>query len=64
MAARRYEISLRMLQNISRVSAANEWNIILIALFLLKEEGLQFLHQGEMSDNWYSILRLILSFRW
>ena len=63
MAARRYEISLRVLQNISRVSAANEWNI-LIALFLLQEEGLQFLHQGEMSDNWYSILRLILSFRW
>ena len=64
MAARRYEISLRMLQNILRVSAANEWNIILIALFLLQEEGLQFLHQGEMSDNWYSILRLILSLRW
>ena len=61
MAARRYEISLRVLQNISRVSAANEWNI-LIALFLLQEEGLQFLHQGEMSENWYSILRLILSF--
>ena len=63
MAARRYEISLRVLQNISRVSAANEWNI-LIALFLLQEEGLQFLHQGEMSYNWYSILGLILSFRW
>ena len=63
MAARRYEISLRVLQNISRVSAANEWNI-LIALFLLQEEGLQFLHQGEMSENWYSILRLILSFHW
>ena len=63
MAARRYEISLRVLQNISRVSAANEWNI-LIALFLLQEEGLQFQHQGEMSDNWYSILSLILSFRW
>ena len=27
MAARRYEISLRVLKNISRVSAANEWNI-------------------------------------
>ena len=27
MAARRYEISLRVLTNISRVSAANEWNI-------------------------------------
>ena len=27
MAARRYEISLRMLKNISRVSAANKWNI-------------------------------------
>ena len=27
MAARRYEISLRVLKNISRVSAANGWNI-------------------------------------
>ena len=27
MAARRYEIYLRVLKNISRVSAANEWNI-------------------------------------
>ena len=27
MAARRYEISLRVLKNISRVSVANEWNI-------------------------------------
>ena len=27
MAARRYEISLRVLNNISRVSAANKWNI-------------------------------------
>ena len=27
MTARRYEISLRVLKNISRVSAANEWNI-------------------------------------
>ena len=27
MAERRYEISLRVLKNISRVSAANEWNI-------------------------------------
>ena len=27
MAARRYEISLRVLKNISRVSAANELNI-------------------------------------
>ena len=27
MAARRYEISLLVLKNISRVSAANEWNI-------------------------------------
>ena len=27
MAARRYEIFLRVLENISRVSAANEWNI-------------------------------------
>ena len=27
MAARRYEISLWVLKNISRVSAANEWNI-------------------------------------
>ena len=27
MAARRYEISLQVLKNISRVSAANEWNI-------------------------------------
>ena len=31
------------------------------ALFLFQEEGIQFLHQGEMSDNYYSILRLILS---
>ena len=28
MTARRYEISLRVLKNISRVSAANEWNIV------------------------------------
>ena len=28
MAAWRYEISLRVLKNISRVSAANEWNIL------------------------------------
>ena len=28
MAARRYEISLRVLKNISRVSAANERNIL------------------------------------
>ena len=27
MAAQRYKISLRVLKNISRVSAANEWNI-------------------------------------
>ena len=27
MAARRYEISLRVLKNISQVSAANKWNI-------------------------------------
>ena len=27
MAARKYEISLRVLKNISRVSTANEWNI-------------------------------------
>ena len=27
MALRRYEISLRVLKNISQVSAANEWNI-------------------------------------
>ena len=27
MATRRYEISLRVLKNISQVSAANEWNI-------------------------------------
>ena len=27
MAARRYEISLRVLKNYSRVTAANEWNI-------------------------------------
>ena len=27
MAARRYEISLQVLRNISQVSAANEWNI-------------------------------------
>ena len=28
MAARRYKISLRVLKNISQVSAANEWNIL------------------------------------
>ena len=33
MAARTYEISLRVLKNISRVSSANEWNI-----FSLREE--------------------------
>ena len=30
-------------------------------LFLLQEEGFQFLHQEEMSDNYYSILGIILS---
>ena len=30
------------------------------ALFLLQEEGFQFLHQEEMSDNYYSILGIIL----
>ena len=27
MAVKRYEISLQVLKNVSRVSAANEWNI-------------------------------------
>ena len=36
MAARRYEISLLVLKNISRVSAANEWNIFFINAVTLK----------------------------
>ena len=34
MAAPRYKISLQVLKNISRLSAANEWNI-----FLTQEEN-------------------------
>ena len=37
LAARRYEISLRMLKNISRVSVRNEWNI-----FSTREEKFRF----------------------
>ena len=50
MAARGYEISLRVLKNMSRVSAANKWNI-----FLTREEKFRISKRPEIvfwSERW------------
>ena len=39
MAVRRYEISLQVLKNISRLSAANEWNIFFNTFFFKNDFG-------------------------